>query len=192
MRQCTYSATPVKVQSGIHNWLGWSKSGQGKTRWFESCPCRSSEGARDLFYIKAKIVEGLAWKSDPRPSDFDLLSPCHSQSGLLSFPKWLYRFPPDFCQALKKKIIFTIWPYCFTYRGRKKYNVDSCKSSFGPSQTGRMYFNTKHTNQNIGILFFKYTNIRMPKCVKTISVDAMHLFEIYFDVAALLILELVC
>lgn len=103
MRQCTYSATPVKVQSGIHNWLGWSKSGQGKTRWFESCPCRSSEGARDLFYIKAKIVEGLAWKSDPRPSDFDLLSPCHSQSGLLSFPKWLYRFPPDFCQALKKK-----------------------------------------------------------------------------------------
>lgn len=27
----------------------------------------------------------------------------------------------------------------------------------------------------------------MPKCVKTISVDAMHLFEIYFDVAALLI-----
>lgn len=33
----------------------------------------------------------------------------------------------------------------------------------------------------------------MPKCVKTISVDAMHLFEINFDVAALLIfIELVC
>lgn len=31
----------------------------------------------------------------------------------------------------------------------------------------------------------------MPKRVKTICVDAMHLFEIYFDVAALLILELV-
>lgn len=27
----------------------------------------------------------------------------------------------------------------------------------------------------------------MPKCVKTISVDAIHLFEIDFDVAALLI-----
>lgn len=24
----------------------------------------------------------------------------------------------------------------------------------------------------------------MPKCVETISVDAMHLFEIFFDVAA--------
>lgn len=32
----------------------------------------------------------------------------------------------------------------------------------------------------------------MPKCVKTISVDAMHLFEMNFNVAALLILELVC
>lgn len=32
----------------------------------------------------------------------------------------------------------------------------------------------------------------MPKCVKTISLDAMHLFEIYFDVAALLFLVLVC
>lgn len=31
----------------------------------------------------------------------------------------------------------------------------------------------------------------MPKCVKTIYVDAVHLFEIHFDVAALLILELV-
>lgn len=31
----------------------------------------------------------------------------------------------------------------------------------------------------------------MPKCVKTIYVDAMNLFEIQFNVAALLILELV-
>ena len=56
--------------------IGWGdlKSGQGKTRWFESCPCRSSGGARDLFYIKAKIEEGLAWQSDPCLSDFDLLS----------------------------------------------------------------------------------------------------------------------
>lgn len=29
----------------------------------------------------------------------------------------------------------------------------------------------------------------MPKCVEKISVDAMRLFEIYFDVAALLILR---
>lgn len=54
---------------GIHNLFGWCKSGQGRTRWFESCPCRSSEGARDLFNIKAKIVGGRAlWKCDPCPS----------------------------------------------------------------------------------------------------------------------------
>lgn len=29
----------------------------------------------------------------------------------------------------------------------------------------------------------------MPKCIKTISVDAMQLFEIYFDVAALFYLR---
>lgn len=83
MFRCTYSATPAtRDPSRIHNLLGRCKWGQGKTCWFESCPCRSSEGARDLFYIKAKIVEGPAWKCDPRPSDFDLLSPCRAQLGL--------------------------------------------------------------------------------------------------------------
>lgn len=48
----------------IHNLLGWFKSGQGETCWFESCPFRSIEGARDLFHIKAKIVEAPAGKSD--------------------------------------------------------------------------------------------------------------------------------
>lgn len=32
----------------------------------------------------------------------------------------------------------------------------------------------------------------MPKCVKTISVDAMHLFEVYLDVAALFIFCELC
>lgn len=60
---------PGHDPSGIHNLFGWCESGQGKTCWFESCPCRSSEGARDLFNIKAKIVEGQAiWKCDPCPS----------------------------------------------------------------------------------------------------------------------------
>lgn len=46
--------------SGIHHLLGWCKSGQGMVCWFKSCPCTSSGGARDLFYSKAKIVEGQA------------------------------------------------------------------------------------------------------------------------------------
>lgn len=70
---------PSQDPSGIHNLLGWYKTGQGKTRWFESYPCRSSEGAIDLLYTKAKIVGGLAGKFDSYPSDFDLLSLCHAQ-----------------------------------------------------------------------------------------------------------------
>ena len=70
----TYSAHPSQDPSGIHNLLGWFKSGQGKTRWFKSCPCRSREGAGDLFYMKAKMVEGLEWKCDPCPSGLVLLT----------------------------------------------------------------------------------------------------------------------
>lgn len=50
MCRCTYSATPVKVQVQSIICRGWCKSGQGETCWFELYPCRSSEGARDLFY----------------------------------------------------------------------------------------------------------------------------------------------
>lgn len=48
--------------------------------------------------------------------------------------------------------------------------------------TARMYFNTKSEHMNI---IFGDANIWMPKCVKTIPVDIIHLFEINFDVAAL-------
>ena len=112
---------PSEGPSGVHNQLGWSVSGQGKTCWFKSCPCRSSEGARDLFYIKAKIVEGLAWKSDHCPSDFDLLSPCYSQLGLChslndTIDSLLISVKP----WKNKKIVLTIWPSsCFTNRGKE-------------------------------------------------------------------------
>lgn len=72
---------PGHGSSGIHNLLGWCKSGQGTTRWFESYPCRSSEGARDLFYTNAKLVGGPA-ESKFDPLIFDLLSLCNAQLGL--------------------------------------------------------------------------------------------------------------
>lgn len=50
---------PSQDPSGIQNLPGWCKSGQGRTCWFESCHCRSSGGARELFYMKAKTIEGL-------------------------------------------------------------------------------------------------------------------------------------
>lgn len=114
MFQCTYSATPAtRDLSGIHNLLGRCKSGQGKTCWFESCPCRSSEGARDLFYIKAKIVEGPAWKCDPRPSGFDLLSPCRAQSGLYNPQN------DNIDSLLEKTCIYHVFPYVLHTEGGK-------------------------------------------------------------------------
>lgn len=172
---------PVEIQVGSIICWGGVKSGQGRTCWFESCPCRSSEGARDLFYIKAKIVEGLAWKCS---SDFWPAVTLSCTVGTLQLPKWQYWFPP--WKTLYLPCFFSI---CFAYRGRKSTASTLASLPSVHHKTGRMYFNTKHTNQNVT---FKHTNIWMPKCVKTISVDAMHLFEINFNVAALLMLELVC
>lgn len=114
MCRCTYSATPGSQDpSGIHNLLGRWKSGQGKTCWFESCPCRSSEGARDLFYIKTKIVEGLTWKCCPCPSDFDLLSHCHAQLGLGS------SLNNNIDSLLDKTFIYHVFPYVLPVEGEK-------------------------------------------------------------------------
>lgn len=175
--------TQPPQSSGIHNLLGWCKSGQGETCWFESCPCRSSEGARYLFYIQAKMVEVTSMEVLA-----PLLSRCPAHLGLyisLSIDSLLISVEP-----WKKNLVFTVFFYVLHLEGENS-SIDSCKSSFGPSLTGRMYFNNKAYKSEHRNIISKDTNIWMPKCVKTISVDAMHLFEIYFDVAALLILELV-
>lgn len=62
----------------------------------------------------------------------------------------------------KNPVIYHMTLFCI-FKG-EKYSDDSCKSSFAPSQTGGMYFNTTHTNQNRGLLslstpIFKCQNV---------------------------------
>lgn len=67
MCRCTFSDPSQSRSKWDPSFVGAVLSqGRAGLAGFESCPCRSSEGARDLFYIKAKI-EGLAWKCS---SDF--------------------------------------------------------------------------------------------------------------------------
>lgn len=118
MCQCTYSAPPASQDpSGIHHLLGRCQSGPGQDLQVESCPCRSSEGARDLFYKKAEIAEGLAGKW------FWPAVTLSRTVGALQLPKWQYSFPPW-------KTLYSphVVPYVLHIEG-EKYSVDSCKSS---------------------------------------------------------------
>lgn len=62
----------------------------------------------------------------------------------------------------KTPVVYHLTLFCI-FKG-EKYSDDSCKSSLAPSQTGGMYFNTTHTNQNRGLLslstpIFKCQNV---------------------------------
>lgn len=77
---CAHFQPPKASQdpSGTPYWFWRCESGQGEARWFESCPWRSSGGARDLLWAKAETVKR------PVLSDFDSLSACHTPLGLCS------------------------------------------------------------------------------------------------------------
>lgn len=135
----------------------------------ESCPCRSSEGARDLFCKKAEIAEGLAGKCYPCLSDFDLLSLCHAQLGLCS------SLNDNIHSLLEKPCIRTCGSICFAYRGRKVQCWLLQVFLLSITNGENVLYNKTYKSEHV----FKYTNIWMPKCVETISVDAMHLFEIF-------------
>lgn len=114
MCRCTFSDPSQSRSKWDPSFVGAVLSqGRAGLAGFESCPCRSSEGARDLFYIKAKI-EGLAWKCS---SDFWPAVSLSCTVGTLQLPKWQYWFPP--WRILYLPRFFFFFPYVLHIEGEK-------------------------------------------------------------------------
>lgn len=168
----------------------------GATRWIESCLCTSSEGAGESSYIMAKLLEEQEWKCYPsslRCSFFVVVLFCFLHALTLSCTAGTSKLsrlqnidsllicvnsqlPSDFLIVLDAK-------------GRRKYNVDSCKSSFGPVGENVLY--SKAIRIRTQEHYFLNTPIfECQNVLRQFLEIAAHFFVVYFDVAALLILVL--